>query len=212
MTVKLSLVYRRRATITAMEFNPRTHSAKQVEQIVASIKEFGFTNPILIDEYDEIIAGHGRMKAAEVLNLEEVPTIRLRGLTPEQRKAYVIADNKLALNSGWDSELLALDMESLMTAEFDLALTGFDDEELVPYTGIVNGEEFPELSSADRVAFQRMAFVLHDDQVELVKSAIRKSKDQADVATPNTNRNGNALARICFYYLEKNGYPQNEKA
>ena len=169
MTVKLSLVYRRRATIAAMEFNPRTHSAKQVEQIVASIKEFGFTNPILIDEYDEIIAGHGRMKAAEVLNLEEVPTIRLRGLTPEQRKAYVIADNKLALNSGWDSELLALDMESLMTAEFDLALTGFDDEELVPYTGIVNGEEFPELSSADRVAFLRMAFVLHDDQVELVK-------------------------------------------
>src|SRR3977135_4223886 len=94
--------------------NARTHSKKQVRQIADSIKRFGFTNPVLISDDDEIIAGHGRVEAAKLVGLECVPTVRLSHLTPAQRKAYVIADNKLALNAGWDRELLALELQGLI--------------------------------------------------------------------------------------------------
>jgi len=106
--------------------NSRTHSESQVKQIAASIREFGFTNPILIDEGGSVIAGHGRLVAAELLNLDEVPTITLEGLTEAQRKAYVIADNKLALNSGWDDELLKIEIETLKNLEFDVSILGWD--------------------------------------------------------------------------------------
>ena len=105
--------------------NSRTHSESQVKQIAASIREFGFTNPILIDEKGTIIAGHGRLVAAELLNIDEVPTITLEGLTEAQRKAYVIADNKLALNSGWDDELLKIEIETLKNLDFDLDILGW---------------------------------------------------------------------------------------
>lgn len=110
--------------------NPRTHSDEQVDQIMASINEYGFTNPILIDEERGIIAGHGRLEAAQRLGLKEVPTITLDGLTDEQRRAYVIADNKMALNAGWDDELLAGELQDLLDLDFDIALTGFSDDEL----------------------------------------------------------------------------------
>ena len=106
--------------------NSRTHSESQIKQIAASIREFGFTNPILIDEGCSVIAGHGRLVAAELLNLDEVPTITLEGLTEAQRKAYVIADNKLALNSGWDDELLKIEIETLKNLDFDTDLLGWD--------------------------------------------------------------------------------------
>jgi hypothetical protein len=108
----------------------RTHSDQQVAQIAASIHEFGFTNPVLIDEEDGIIAGHGRVLAAHVLGLDEVPCIVLAHLTPAQRRAYVLADNKLALNAGWDLEMLSLEIGELGEAGFDLSLTGFDEFEL----------------------------------------------------------------------------------
>src|SRR5580692_11497514 len=96
----------------------------------ASIREFGFTNPVLIDEEDGIIAGHGRVLAAHLLGLDEVPCIVLAHLTPTQRRAYVLADNKLALNAGWDLEMLSLEIGELGEAGFDLSLTGFDEFEL----------------------------------------------------------------------------------
>lgn len=105
--------------------NSRTHSESQIKQIAASIREFGFTNPILIDEGGSVIAGHGRLVAAELLDLDEVPTITLEGLTEAQRKAYVIADNKLALNSGWDDELLKIEIETLKNLDFDLDILGW---------------------------------------------------------------------------------------
>jgi len=105
--------------------NSRTHSESQIKQIAASIREFGFTNPILIDEGGSVIAGHGRLVAAELLDLGEVPTITLEGLTEAQRKAYVIADNKLALNSGWDDELLKIEIETLKNLDFDLDILGW---------------------------------------------------------------------------------------
>lgn len=110
--------------------NSRTHSEEQVAQVAASIREFGFTNPILIDESDSIIAGHGRLMAAKKLSLVEVPCIRLAHLSDAQKKAYVIADNKLALNAGWDEDLLALELEDLKELNFDLDLLGFDVDEL----------------------------------------------------------------------------------
>lgn len=105
--------------------NSRTHSEEQVAQVAASIKEFGFTNPVLIDEQGGIIAGHGRTMAARKLGLAEVPCIRLSHLTEAQKRAYVIADNKLALNAGWDEKMLALEFKDLQDMGFDLELTGF---------------------------------------------------------------------------------------
>ena len=110
--------------------NTRTHSSEQVTQIASSIKEFGFTNPVLLDENNGVIAGHGRIMAAKLLQLDEVPTITLKGLTEAQIKAYIIADNKLALNAGWDEELLKVEIEALQEMDFNIDLLGFDMDEL----------------------------------------------------------------------------------
>ena len=110
--------------------NSRTHSDAQVAQIAASIKEFGFTNPVLIDADGGIIAGHGRVMGARLLGLADVPCIRLGHLTEAQRRAYVIADNRLALNAGWDDAMLALEMRDLMDEGYDVGLTGFDMKEI----------------------------------------------------------------------------------
>jgi len=116
--------------------NSRTHSDEQVAQIMASIREFGFCNPVLIDKEGTIIAGHGRVLAATRMELEHVPCLRLSHLTDAQRRAYVIADNRLALNAGWDSELLANELADLHADDFDLGLLAFDPDELETLLGI----------------------------------------------------------------------------
>ena len=126
----LSIVYRDIGGLIPYVNNSRTHSDEQVKQVAASIREFGFTNPILIDENSTVIAGHGRIMAANLLGLAQVPTITLAGLTDAQKKAYVIADNKLALNAGWDEELLKVELQGLKDLDFDLNLLGFDIDEL----------------------------------------------------------------------------------
>jgi DNA modification methylase len=105
--------------------NARRHSKKQVRQIADSIIRFGFTNPVLVSDEGEIVAGHGRVMAAKELGLRTVPTVRLSHLTPEERRAYVLADNKLALNAGWDTEILAIELQALIDIDFDVTLTGF---------------------------------------------------------------------------------------
>ena len=122
----LTIDYRKTGELIPYINNSRTHSDQQVQQVAASIKEFGFTNPILIDEDSGIIAGHGRLQAAQMMGMDEVPTITLEGLTEAQRKAYVIADNKLALNASWDLDILNIEMESLLEFDFDFKITGFD--------------------------------------------------------------------------------------
>jgi len=112
------------------ERNARTHSTEQVAQIAASIVEFGFTNPILVDSSDGIIAGHGRLEAARELGLKTVPVVVLDHLSDRQRKAYILADNQLALNAGWDTDLLRAELQDLAEQEFDLSLIGFSDDEL----------------------------------------------------------------------------------
>ena len=132
--------------------NPRTHSEEQVEQIAASIKEFGFTNPILLDGDNGIIAGHGRLTAANLLGLKSVPCIELSHLSEAQKRAYIIADNKLALNAGWDEELLRLELTELKELGVDLQLIGFDQMELadIMLGKDVEFKEFDE-SAADDV-------------------------------------------------------------
>jgi ParB-like chromosome segregation protein Spo0J/DNA modification methylase len=124
--------------------NSRTHSDEQVAQIAASIKEFGFNNPILIDKENTIIAGHGRLLAARRAGMDDVPCIRLEHLTDTQRKAYIIADNRLALNAGWDNEVLSLELSELLEDDFDLDLLGFEADELDALLGNEEEGEEPE--------------------------------------------------------------------
>ena len=123
--------------------NSRTHSDEQVAQIAASIKEFGWTNPILVDGQNGIIAGHGRLMAARKLGYKEVPTIELADLTETQKKAYIIADNRLALNAGWDNEVLSLELSELLEDDFDLDLLGFEADELDALLGNEEEKEEP---------------------------------------------------------------------
>ena len=132
------------------EKNARTHSAEQIAQIAASIQEFGFTNPILVDGADGILAGHGRLAAAKDMGLAEVPVIVLDHLSAEQRRAYILADNQLALNAGWDMELLRTELAALNLADFDLSLIGFSDDELAELLPEVE-ELAPEDADADAV-------------------------------------------------------------
>lgn len=146
--MSLSIDYLPTTDLLPYAMNSRTHSDDQVAQIAASIKEFGFTNPILIDDAAGIIAGHGRLMAAKRLNLTEVPTITLKGLTEAQKKAYVIADNKLALNAGWDTEALTAELRRLQELEFDLDLIGFDSDELAQ---LLEPEQVEGLTDEDDV-------------------------------------------------------------
>ena len=125
--------------LKAYEKNSRTHGKKQISQVVASIKEFGFTTPLLIDENDTLIAGHGILLAAKEMGMDEIPCVRLSHLSDAQKKAYVIADNKIALNSGWDDDLLKSELEELDNLGFDVAVTGFDD--LLDGAGLDEQEE-----------------------------------------------------------------------
>ncbi len=126
----MKIVYRKTSDLIPYVNNARTHDEEQVTQIASSIKEFGFTNPVLIDLDSGIIAGHGRVRAAQKLNLDELPCIVLKDLSEAQKKAYIIADNKLALNSGWNEDLLKIEIEELQGMDFDIDLLGFDSTEL----------------------------------------------------------------------------------
>lgn len=110
--------------------NARTHSKKQIKQIAASIERFGFTNPVLVSDDLEIIAGHGRVEAAKLLGIRKIPTLALSHLSEAERRAYILADNKLALNAGWDREVLAIELQALVDLEFDVELTGFSLAEI----------------------------------------------------------------------------------
>ena len=126
----LQIEYRKVETLIPFARNPRTHTSEQVAKIAASIVEYGWTNPILVDGDNGIVAGHGRLAAARKLNLDEVPVIELAHLTPTQKRAYLLSDNRMALDAGWDDAMLVLELEDLKLADFDLSLTGFDATEI----------------------------------------------------------------------------------
>ena len=149
----MNIEYVKVGELQGYEFNTRTHSDEQVDQLAASIGEFGFTNPLLIDGERQIIAGHGRLAAATKIGMDEVPCIVLDHLTEAQRRAYVIADNKLALNAGWDEDLLKLELSALDQIGFDLSVVGFDADELSGLVidediagGLTDEDDVPELA------------------------------------------------------------------
>jgi ParB-like chromosome segregation protein Spo0J len=191
-------------SITPYARNPRKNAAA-VAKVRASIAEFGFRQPIVVDESGIIVAGHTRYQAALDLGLKTVPVHVATGLSKAQIKAYRIADNRTASEAEWDMELLELEIEELKEMDFDLDLTGFDESELA---GIDLGESavpldtMPNMPEGDKEPFQQMTFTLHDDQAEQVRLAIDAAKAMgAFVNSPNENSNGNAISRICETFL-----------
>lgn len=157
---RLKITYKLPATLQPRTTNPRTHSKKQLRQIANSIEQFGFTNPILIDGNDGVIAGHGRLDAAKLLGLEQVPTVRIDDLSEDEIRAYIIADNKLAENAGWDRELLAIELQGLieLDIEFDVSITGFEAPEIDVLIGELDiaandnpADEVPEVADGPAV-------------------------------------------------------------
>lgn len=157
--------------------NARTHSDEQVAQLAASIKEWGWTTPVLVDEDGEIIAGHGRVMAARKLGIEEVPTMTATGWTKAQKQAYVLADNQLPQNAGWDIDLLKVEMQDLSGEGFDLSLIGFDDGAIMNLAlpveeGQTNADEewegMPEFEQDDKTSFRHVIvhFENNDDLTE----------------------------------------------
>ncbi len=126
----LEIRYMATADLLPYARNARTHSDVQINQIASSIKEFGFNNPILVDGENQIIAGHGRLFACDKLGITEVPTVCLDHLSDTQKRAYILADNQLALKAGWDEELLKLEIQELQGLDFDISIAGFDAEDL----------------------------------------------------------------------------------
>jgi ParB-like chromosome segregation protein Spo0J len=189
--------------------NSRTHSDEQITQIAASIKEFGFLNPVIVDGENGIIAGHGRVVAAKKLGMTELPAVEASHLTDAQRRAYIIADNKLALNAGWDDEMLRVEFAELTEAGFDLDLTGFSLDE-IGALGFDNDsalDQMPLLADGDKEPYQQKTFILHDEQAAVVDDAVTLARTSPLSDTGiNENSNGNALALICEQWLEaRNG-------
>lgn len=135
---QLAIVYKDTGSLTPRVTNPRTHSKKQVEQIAKAIRQFGFTNPVLVDQDNGVIAGHGRLAAAKLIGMAQVPTLRLADMSEAEVRAYVIADNKLAENAGWDKRLLGLELQYLSEIDIDLdmTITGFESHRIKPSSSV----------------------------------------------------------------------------
>ncbi len=166
--------------------NARIHSKKQLKQIAASIERFGFTNPVLVSDDLEIIAGHGRVEAAKLMGLKTVPTIALSHLSATERRAYVLADNKLALNAGWDRDILAIELQGLIDLDFDVELTGFGIAEIDFIIDDANSADPDQPDGSE------------DDVPVVTGPAVTRSRSTSPVGTPRRcpqcHRHGDAHA------------------
>lgn len=180
--------------------NPRRNDAA-VAKVAASIREFGWRQPIVVDHGMVVVAGHTRLLAARQLGMTEVPVHVAEGLTPAQMKAYRLADNRVAQEATWDQALLGLELDDLSDAGFRVDLTGFDHDEIEDLLALA-ASDYPDLPTGDRADVQEMSFLLHDAQAAAVRGAVERAKDDGPFGdTGNANANGNALARICEAYL-----------
>ena len=179
-TLKIELIDKEK--IKAFKDNPRLHSEEQIKQIANSIKEFGFRVPISVDETFTILAGHGRYRAAELLGFEQIPVVQHNDLTPTQKKAFVIADNKITLNSSWQNDLLWDQIKSLNDLEFDLNILGFENSELLPMLDVNTVTDFaaewegmPEYLQEDAEAFRTIRVHFETDRdMELFSKLINQ--------------------------------------
>lgn len=191
--MQLEIKYKPLADLIPYARNSRTHSEAQIKQIAASIREFNFVNPILISTGNDIVAGHGRALAAEKLGLELVPTIELGHLSDTQRRAYVIADNRLAENAGWDSQMLAIEIDELAGCGFDMDLLGF--------------ENFKELE-AEIVDNRKLENVIENDTEEFepdLPGEDDQKKIDAKLVITVTCENGDQLEEL-FQELNERGF------
>ena len=178
--------------------NAKQHSDSQVTKIASSIREFGFLNPVLIDASYNVIAGHGRILAAKKLGLSEVPCLFVEGLTDAQRKAYILADNRLSELGEWDMNLVGLELGELDADGFDVDLLGFDNIDLDEEYGT----DF-SLPDGDKPEIVTMTFTLHEEQKGLIEYAMEAVKDDATETFGNTNKNGNALYEVVRQWAEQ---------
>ena len=201
----LQIVMKKISDLKRYEKNNKKHPERQLVKIVASIKEYGFKNPVLIDKNDVIISGHGRTLAAERIGMEEVPCIDCSDLNSKQVKALRLMDNKSAELAEWDFDNIKAELEELKLEEFDIDLTGFDLEE---FKGVSDSDEFGtefSLPDGDKAPFQQMTFTLADSQAEFIKEAMRKIKEEKiEIETfGNENSNGNALYGVVLQWEEQ---------
>ena len=183
--------------------NPRRNGAA-VSKVAASLKEFGWRQPIVVDEQMVVVAGHTRLEAARSLGMGEVPIHIAAGLTPEQIKAYRLADNRVGQEAEWDQELLRLELGELEGMDFDIEATGFDAEELkdIIGLGIEILDEFPSLAGGEKVPYQQKTFTLHDDQASIVDEAIMLArKNPLSDSELNENAISNAISLVCEQWL-----------
>lgn len=197
------------------ERNPRKRSDTELDKLCRSLREYGWRQPIVTDKEHVIIVGHGRRLAAlqlVAMNDEEylarygrkVPVNIADELSAEQVRAYRIADNRIHEDSGWDDSLLIGELEALLDMEFDLADTGFEDDQLRSLLGQIVEGDLPVLPQGDKDPFQQMTFTLHTSQVAVVAAALVRAKAAgAFEGSQNENSNGNALTRVCERYMEK---------
>ena len=200
----LNVEYRKVEALIPYARNPRTHTDEQVAKIAASIVEYGWTNPVLVDGDNGIIAGHGRMAAARKLGLDEVPVIELAHLSPSQKRAYVISDNRLALDAGWNEELLALELAELSDAGYDLTLTGFEDAEIAALLAddaraeeVAREQDADEPDAADDVPDAPVSPVSRTGDVWAIGPHRLICGDATDPTVVATLMQGDA-ARLCF--------------
>ncbi len=196
--------------------NAKKHGVKQINQIRASLREFGFVTPVLIDFDNNIIAGHGRVEAARAEGMSEVPCVLVTNLTEAQLKAYILADNRLSETAAWDTELLKIEPEGLEELHFDTGLIGFDadsmsnfpiganfDEDTKDYGTVDDyGTDF-SLADGEKPEICTMSFTLHERQKELIEYALKIVDDNITETFGNQNRNGNALYEVIRQWAEQ---------
>lgn len=209
----MEIVYKKINELKPYENNSRTHDESQIKQICESIKEYGWTNPVLIDEKGMIIAGHGRVEGAKKLDIKEVPCIVLSGLTDAQKKAYVIADNKMALNAGWNEELLKTELEKLKELDFDLELTGFSKKELDKLFDEIN-ESNPYTAKTEIPQYEikgempEIYELIEEEKVNQLIEDIRKSnvgeKEKEFLIKSAYRHYGFNYSKIAEYYCHQN--------
>ena len=209
----MEIVYKKINELKPYENNSRTHDESQIKQICESIKEYGWTNPVLIDEKGMIIAGHGRVEGGKKLDIKEVPCIVLSGLTEAQKKAYVIADNKMALNAGWNEELLKTELENLKELDFDLELTGFSKKELDKLFDEIN-ESNPYTSKTEIPQYEikgempEIYELIEEEKVNQLIEDIRKSnvgeKEKEFLIKSAYRHYGFNYSKIAEYYCHQN--------
>lgn len=199
--------------IKPYEKNARTHPPEQIALLASLMKKRGVDQPIVVDEAGVILKGHGRLQAAQVAGFTEFPVAVHRGLSEQDKRAMRIEDNQLALLSGWDEQLLKLEIGDLRTEGYDLGDLGFDGSDLERILAWGNPlGAMPVLSDGDRTPYQQVTFTLHDSQVAIVSEAIKAAKEMGPFKdTENENGNGNAIARVCAEFLKSRANGKRKK-